>query len=140
MTTATEGKKRGGLFQELRNPERRLAYYMVLPALLIILVVAVYPIGVSVYLSLFDARINNVGEFVGLQNYVRMFQSPDFRAGLSNTLIFTVMSVFLEFILGLAIALAVNRAFLGRGLVRAAILVPWAFLTVISAAMGRLMF
>jgi trehalose/maltose transport system permease protein len=54
--------------------------------------------------------------------------------------IFTVVSVSLEFILGLAIALAVNRAFRGRGLVRAAILVPWAFPTVISAVMWRLMF
>ena len=140
MTTASGGKKKGGLFQELRNPERRLAYYMVLPALLIILAVAVYPIGVSFYLSLFDARINNVGEFVGLQNYVRMFQSDDFRVGLSNTLIFTVASVFIEFLIGLAIALAINRAFRGRGLVRAAVLVPWAFPTVISAVMWRLMF
>ncbi|PLS81411.1 MAG: ABC transporter permease [Actinobacteria bacterium] len=113
---------------------------MVLPALLIILAVAVYPIGVSVYLSLFDARINNVGEFVGLQNYVDMFGNNDFRDGLTNTLIFTVVSVFIEFVIGLAIALAINRAFKGRGLVRAAVLVPWAFPTVISAVMWRLMF
>lgn len=140
MTTASQGKKKTGLFQELRNPERRLAYYMVLPALLIILAVAVYPIGVSFYLSLFDARINNVGEFVGIENYVKMFQSDDFRSGLSNTVIFTVVSVFIEFFIGLAIALAINRAFRGRGLVRAAVLVPWAFPTVISAVMWRLMF
>lgn len=140
MTTASRGKKKTGLFQELRNPERRLAYYMVLPALLIILAVAVYPIGVSFYLSLFDARINNVGEFVGIENYVKMFQSDDFRSGLSNTVIFTVVSVFIEFFIGLAIALAINRAFRGRGLVRAAVLVPWAFPTVISAVMWRLMF
>ena len=140
MTTASGGKKKTGLFQELRNPERRLAYYMVLPALLIILAVAVYPIGVSFYLSLFDARINNVGEFVGIENYTKMFQNDDFRSGLTNTVIFTVVSVFIEFIIGLAIALAINRAFRGRGLVRAAVLVPWAFPTVISAVMWRLMF
>jgi trehalose/maltose transport system permease protein len=69
-----------------------------------------------------------------------MFQDPDFLEGLSNTVIFTVVSVTLEFILGLCIALAINRAFRGRGLVRAAILVPWAFPTVISAVMWRLMF
>jgi trehalose/maltose transport system permease protein len=55
-------------------------------------------------------------------------------------LIFTVVSVALEFFIGLAIALAINRAFTGRGLVRAAVLVPWAFPTVISAIMWRLMF
>src|SRR3712207_9244767 len=69
-----------------------------------------------------------------------MFGNEDFLAGLRNTVLFTVISVFFEFMIGLAIALAVNRAFRGRGLVRAAILVPWAFPTVISAVMWRLMF
>ena len=74
-----------------------------------------------------------MGQFVGLENYVNMFQNVEFREGLVNTVIFTVASVFFEFVLGLAIALAINRAFRGRGLVRAAILVPWTFPTVISA-------
>ncbi len=141
MTTAsTERKKRGALREEFGNPERRTAYYMILPALFIILVVAFYPIAYSFYLSFFKANINSAGNFVGLQNYVQMFQNSEFLDGLRNTLIFTVVSVFLEFMIGLAIALAINRAFRGRGLVRAAILVPWAFPTVISAVMWRLMF
>ena len=141
MTTASgQPKKRGALRQELGNPERRTAYYMILPALIIILLVAFYPIAYSVYLSFFRATIGNVGSFVGFQNYANMFQNPEFREGLSNTLIFTVVSVAFEFMIGLAIALAINRAFRGRGLVRAAILVPWAFPTVISAVMWRLMF
>ena len=141
MTTASrQPKKRGALRQELGNPERRTAYYMILPALIIIMLVAFYPIAYSVYLSFFRATIGNVGNFVGFQNYTNMFQNPEFREGLSNTLIFTVVSVAFEFLIGLAIALAINRAFRGRGLVRAAILVPWAFPTVISAVMWRLMF
>lgn len=141
MTTgSTERKKRGALREEFGNPERRTAYYMILPALFIILVVAFYPIAYSFYLSFFKANINSAGNFVGLQNYVQMFQNSEFLDGLRNTLIFTVVSVFLEFMIGLTIALAINRAFRGRGLVRAAILVPWAFPTVISAVMWRLMF
>lgn len=141
MTTApTERKKRGALREEFGNPERRTAYYMILPALFIILVVAFYPIAYSFYLSFFKANINNAGNFVGIQNYVSMFQNSEFRDGLRNTVVFTVVSVFFEFMIGLAIALAINRAFRGRGLVRAAILVPWAFPTVISAVMWRLMF
>jgi len=139
-TGSTERKKRGALREEFSNPERRTAYYMILPALFIILVVAFYPIVYSFYLSFFKANINSAGNFVGLQNYVQMFQNSEFLDGLRNTLIFTVVSVFLEFMIGLAIALAINRAFRGRGLVRAAILVPWAFPTVISAVMWRLMF
>jgi ABC-type sugar transport system permease subunit len=138
--TTGQKKERNWLKEEFGDPERRVAYYMVLPALFIILVVAFYPVAYSVYLSFFEATINNVGSFVGLQNYVRMFASPEFVEGLTNTVMFTVASVSLEFIFGLAIALAINRAFRGRGLVRAAVLVPWAFPTVISAVMWRLMF
>jgi trehalose/maltose transport system permease protein len=139
-TTPVKQKKRGGLREEFGNPERRTAYYMILPALFIILVVAFYPITYSLYLSFHQANINVVGGFVGFQNYILMFQNTEFLEGLRNTLIFTVVSVFFEFVIGLAIALAINQAFRGRGLVRAAILVPWAFPTVISAVMWRLMF
>ena len=142
MTTASgqEKKGRSWLREEFGNPERRLAYYMVLPALVIILIVAFYPIAYSLWLSLHKATINSAGNFVGLQNYTLMFSNTEFLDGLKNTAIFTVVSVALEFVLGLGIALAINRAFRGRGLVRAAVLVPWAFPTVISAVMWRLMF
>jgi trehalose/maltose transport system permease protein len=141
VTTASGEKKRRGWFkEEFGNPERRAAYYMILPALFIVLVVACYPVLYGIVLSFTDSTIIAFGSFVGLENYVEMFQNPDFLEGLSNTLIYTVVSVALEFVIGLAIALAVNQAFRGRGLVRAAILVPWAFPTVISAAMWRLMF
>jgi trehalose/maltose transport system permease protein len=141
VTTASSEKKGRGWFkEEFGNPERRTAYYMVLPALLIIVIVAFFPILYGVVLSLTDSTVTAFGSFVGLENYTEMFQDPDFRVGLLNTVIFTVASVTLEFVIGLGIALAVNRAFRGRGLVRAAILVPWAFPTVISAVMWRLMF
>ena len=141
MTSASSEKKGRGWFkEEFGDPERRIAYYMVLPAVLIIVVIAFFPILYGIVLSLTDSTVTSFGSFVGLENYVEMFQDPDFLVGLLNTVIFTVVSVTLEFIFGLGIALAVNRAFRGRGLVRAAILVPWAFPTVISAVMWRLMF
>jgi trehalose/maltose transport system permease protein len=139
-TGSSEKKKRSWLKEEFGDAERRTAYYMVLPSLIIILLVAFWPIVYSIWLSLHQATITSLGPFVGFENYVEMFQNPDFRAGLRNTLIFTVASVTMEFVIGLAIALAINRAFRGRGLVRAAVLVPWAFPTVISAVMWRLMF
>ena len=139
-SASTEKKKRGWFKEEFGNPERRTAYYMVLPSLLIILIVAFFPILYGFVLSLTDSTISGFGSFVGLENYVEMFQDTDFLEGLSNTVIFTVASVTLEFFIGLGIALAINRAFRGRGLVRAAVLVPWAFPTVIAAVMWRLMF
>ncbi len=142
MTSATgQKKRRGGWFkEEFGNAERRTAYYMILPALLIILAIAFFPIMYSVLLSVTSSTITGFGSFVGAENYIEMFQNEDFWEGLKNTLIFTVVSVTIEFIIGLGIALAINRAFRGRGLVRAAVLVPWAFPTVISAVMWRLMF
>jgi trehalose/maltose transport system permease protein len=139
-TPSGEKKRRGWLKEEFGNPERRAAYYMILPALIIVLVVACYPVLYGIVLSFTDSTVTTFGSFIGLENYVEMFQNPDFLEGLSNTLIYTVVSVALEFVIGLGIALAINQAFRGRGLVRAAVLVPWAFPTVISAAMWRLMF
>lgn len=112
---------------------------MILPTLVTIVVIAFFPIAYSILLSVTDSTLSNIGSFVGIQNYVDVFANGDFLGGLTNTVIFTVVSVFFEFIIGLAIALAINRAFRGRGLVRAAVLVPWAFPTAISAAMWRLM-
>ena len=142
MTTASSREKKGRSWfkEEFGDPERRTAYYMVLPALIIVVAVAFYPVLYGVVLSLTNSTVTAFGSFVGLENYVEMFQNPDFLEGLSNTVIFTVASVALEFVIGLGIALAINRAFRGRGLVRAAVLVPWAFPTVISAVMWRLMF
>ena len=139
-SASTEKKGRGWFKEEFGNPERRTAYYMVLPSLLIIVIIAFFPILYGIVLSLTDSTVAGFGSFVGFENYTEMFQNPDFLEGFYNTVIFTVVSVTMEFIIGLGIALAINRAFRGRGLVRAAILVPWAFPTVISAVMWRLMF
>ncbi len=141
MSVAAEKKRKGGfLKREFGDPERRTAYYMVMPAVLIIFIVAFFPIMYAMVLSLTDSTVVQTGPFVGFANYVEMLQNPDFLEGLINTAAFTVISVTLEFLIGLGIALAINQAFKGRGLVRAAILVPWAFPTVISAVMWRLMF
>jgi multiple sugar transport system permease protein len=141
-----QGKARGGQIRrligksrEFRNPERRLAYYMVLPTLLIILAVAFYPVADSIWLSLHQATLTVTGPFVGFKNYSLMFQDPNFQQALMNTIVFTVASVTIEFVVGFAIALALNRPFKGRGLVRAVVLIPWVLPTVISAVMWRLM-
>ena len=139
-SASTEKKGRGWFKEEFGNPERRTAYYMVLPSLLIIVLIAFFPILYGIALSLTDSTISGFGSFIGFENYTEMFQNPDFLEGFYNTVIFTVVSVTMEFLIGLGIALAINRAFRGRGLVRAAVLVPWAFPTVISAVMWRLMF
>ncbi|BAW02019.1 binding-protein-dependent transport system inner membrane protein [Thermus thermophilus] len=119
----------------------RLAWILVLPTLLVVVLVAGYPLAQVFYWSFFKADIAFVEppEFVGLENYAYLFQDPDFRQALWNTLKFTVVSVSLETVLGLAIALIIHSNFRGRGLVRAAILIPWAIPTVVSAKMWQWM-
>ena len=119
----------------------RLAWILVLPTLLVVVLVAGYPLAQVFYWSFFKADITFVErpEFVGLENYAYLFQDPDFRQALWNTLKFTVVSVSLETVLGLAIALIIHSNFRGRGLVRTAILIPWAIPTVVSAKMWQWM-
>jgi trehalose/maltose transport system permease protein len=119
--------------------ERRTAFLMVSPAVVLILAVAFLPVLYTIWLSLHDATVTQTGEFVGLRNFADAFDDPVFREAIVNTSIFTGVSVSIELVLGLGIALAINRAFRGRGAVRASVLVPWAFPVVISALMWRLM-
>jgi trehalose/maltose transport system permease protein len=113
--------------------QTRLAWLLVLPTLLVVAFVAGYPLAQVFYYSFHRADISFVEptEFVGFKNYIFLLQDPDFRGALWNTLRFTVASVFLETVLGLAIALVIHSNFRGRGIVRAAILIPWAIPTVV---------
>jgi ABC-type sugar transport system permease subunit len=106
----------------------------------VILAVAAYPILNSIWLSLLDNPLSPVANLVGLRNFVLLFNNSEFRGSIGTTFIFTIVSVALETVFGLGIALLINGTFPGRGLVRASILVPWAFPTVISAQIWYLMY
>ncbi|PZS31750.1 MAG: ABC transporter permease [Pseudonocardiales bacterium] len=116
-----------------------MAAVMLAPALIVIVGVALIPVLVTIYLSFHDASVASTGSFTGLANYRALLNDPDFTTAARNTAVFTVVSVVLEFALGLASALTLHRHFAGRGLTRAAVLVPWAFPVVVSALMWRLM-
>jgi len=115
-------------------------YLLVLPTVIAILLIAGYPIVNSFIQSLQDNPLSTSPNFVGLQNYVQVLQSSEFHTAIAITFGFTIIAVFLETVFGLGIALLINTTFPGRGLVRAAILVPWAFPTVISAQIWYLMY
>ena len=116
-------------------------YFLVAPTIIIIALVAVYPIIDSIRLSLLDNPLIPGGAtFVGLRNYVEVIGDPAFRSSVGITITFSVVSVALETLLGLAIALLMNQVFPGRGLVRTAILIPFAFPTIVSGTIWLLMF
>lgn len=127
----------------IEQQEARIAWGLILPALLTILLVALFPLLWTLWesLHLHDLRMPWLGKpFVGLDNYVEAFRDPRFWGALGHTVFFAVTSVGLELVIGLWLALALNRAFRGRGLVRASVLVPWAIPTVVSALLWRFMF
>src|SRR5690349_22239578 len=104
-------------------PERRLAKLMVAPSMLLIAVVAAWPIIYAIWLSLheYSVRVAGLSRWagpVGLRNYSNALSNPDWWAALEHTLIFTVVSVFFELLIGLGMALCMHEAFKGQGLLR----------------------
>ena len=186
---------------KLLQREQRLAYLLLLPTFVVLIVVALYPLGLVFVTSFTDRTFASPREpnYVGLNNYTQLLgmtirelpplideetglqvvdpktggplyerplrvlpreprryrevtqfslfgkryvlgaTDPDFIKAVWDTLVFTVVSVLLETILGLGIALVVNSPFQGRGVIRAAMLVPWAVITVVSARMWQWM-
>ena len=122
--------------------ERRLAALMVSPSLLLIAIVAAYPIGYAVWLSLheYSVRVAGLSRWAGFKNYSTALQSSEFWDAVRTTFIFTGASVVLETLLGLAMALAMHSAFRGQGLLRTVVLVPWAVLTVVTAITWQTIF
>ena len=126
----------------LTRRRTRDAWLFLAPMLVVVVAVAGWPLARTIALSLTDATLADLGgtAFVGLSNYGFLLTDPDWWRAVWNTVFFTVVSVSIETVLGLLIALALNAQFRGRGWLRAAILIPWAIPTVVSAQMWRWMF
>ena len=122
--------------------ERKLAWMLCAPAVIVMLLVTAYPIGYAIVLSLqkYDLRFPEDKEFVGLANYGDVLTSSTWWSDVFNTLIITISSVTLELVLGMLIALVMHRAIFGRGPVRAAILIPYGIITVVAAFAWRYAF
>ena len=121
-----------------RSQEAHWGYLLVAPALLVMVLVTLYPLGYTLWLSLQQKIIKFPWLYqgwVGLANYQELLTSPRFWQAAAHTLLFTAVSVTLELVLGLLTALALNRALILTGLVRATILLPWAIPTVVAAVM-----
>ncbi len=157
---ATEGDGHKHKKNALSDGQARLAWLLLAPTLIVIAVVAGIPVVMSIRESFFQTNTGvdpNTGliaggeSFVGLQNFTSIFTSQDLVLGnfgtmnrfwnaFLNTTFLTIVCVILETIIGVAMALIMAKAFRGRGLVRAGILVPWAIPTIVSALMWKLIF
>src|SRR6202046_4910217 len=118
-----------------RKSDARLAFILVAPAVLLMLAVTAYPIGYAIWLSLQRNNLTtpNDTRFIGLGNYQTILTDRYWWTALAVTLAITVASVSIEFVLGLALALAMHRTLIGRGLVRTAVLIPYGIVTVAAS-------
>ncbi len=127
----------------LERREARTAWLLCLPALALILAVALFPLAWTFWesLHLHDLRMPWRGQpFVGLANFAEALAAARFWGALAHTAFFALVTVSFELVLGLALALALHRAFRGRGLARTAALLPWALPTVVAALVWRFLF
>jgi multiple sugar transport system permease protein len=115
---------------------------MMSPSLIVMALVAAYPILYAIWLSLnqYSVRVPGLSRWVGLDNYIDALKSDEFWEAFKNTFIFTGVSVTIELVLGVAFALAMHEAFKGRAVLRATVLVPWAVLTFGSGLLWRSIF
>ena len=127
----------------LEKTESRDAWIMMAPALVCLSVVAVYPILRTFWLSLHEMVLTDPLSgypFIGLKNYMNILQDERALTAILFTLKFTVVTVFFELLLGFTSALIMNQGFRAKGLVRAAILIPWAIPTSVSAMMWKFLY
>jgi trehalose/maltose transport system permease protein len=121
----------------LEQQRARIAWLFVTPMLAAVALVAAWPLVRTIAFSFTDAYLDNLDSWqvIGFANYVALFEDPLWWSAVGITLLFAIVSVGLETLFGLAIALTLNAHMPGRGLLRAAVLIPWAIPTVISAKM-----
>ncbi|MBV9354310.1 MAG: sugar ABC transporter permease [Chloroflexi bacterium] len=127
----------------IHGPKRWAPYLLVLPSVLVLLGVMIYPIVYGVYISLFEYRMTQSLNwvYVGLNNYRRLFlQTPDFVNAVVVTAQFTVMTVTAEFAIGLGLALLLNMDFPGRALFRVLVLLPLMVPPLVSGLLWRVMY
>jgi multiple sugar transport system permease protein len=120
---------------ERAREERKLGWMLCAPAVAVMLAVTAYPLAYSVWLSMqrYDLRVPDARGFVGLRNYVTVLSSELWWQDLLTTVIITVVTVSLELVVGMGLALFMHRAIFGRRTVRTSILIPYGIITVVAA-------
>ena len=119
--------------------ERRAAFALTAPAVLLVAVFVLSPIVQAFVNSLYRDTPFAPRSFIGLSNYVRLIGDDVARGTVEFTFLFVVISTTLEILIGLGLALVIHEQFRGRGLVRAAVLIPWAIPTVVAGVMWKFM-
>jgi ABC-type sugar transport system permease subunit len=115
-----------------RTPIQPLPYLLLLPSLALICIIELYPFITGISYSLHKGTLLGTGAFVGLDNYLHLFNSADFYHSLYFSFVFALFNVVFSYLIGLALALFLNLEFPGRGFCRVALLIPWIVPAIVS--------
>ena len=121
----------------------KIGYLCLLPAALMVLIFVFYPVAKTIWLSFHDLRVQTMAEgakFVGLANYQKILHDETFWKTFQWTFFFTVISVSIELVIGMGLALIMNRKIPGQGIIRTTILIPWAIPTIVAGMMWSYLF
>jgi multiple sugar transport system permease protein len=121
------------ILERLQNNRNALGVVFMLPAAVLLLLFLTYPLGLGVWLGFTDAKIGRAGQFVGLENYEFLLGDAVTRLALFNTLFYTIVASILKFLLGLWLALLLNKHLPFKTFLRAVVLLPWIVPTALSA-------
>ena len=127
---------------EWGKARERLAWLLVAPSILVVAIVALYPLFQTFRLSFTNQKLasSDPWRYLGFEQYQYLLSNDGFQRAFRNTVVFTFSSVVLETLLGIVVALIINSNFRGRGLMRTSILIPWAIPTVVSARLWEYMY
>ena len=132
VIAVSERPRLGARLREWLDREDFLGPLFVTPALLLLLVLVAYPFAMALYFSLSDAFIGRPSHFVGLRNFVNLWQSDAFRQTFQNAFVFTGAAVGCKLVMGVALALLLNQQLWFKRLIRGAVLLPWVIPTALS--------
>ncbi len=121
------------MLEKLQNNRNALGLLFMLPAAVLLLLFLTYPLGLGTWLGFTDAKVGRSGEWVGLENYAFLVGDPITQLALFNTLFYTTVASALKFVLGLWLALLLNRNLRFKTFFRAVILLPYIVPTALSA-------
>jgi len=134
------GISRPGSLVSVFENERVLAFALLAPTVALLGLFIAYPFVMGVWLSVSDTSVGNPGHFVGFQNFVKAWNDSIFRQAVGNTFVYTFWATVFKLVLGMWLALLLNRHFRGKRLVRASMLLPFIVPTVLSTFAWRWMF
>ena len=120
---------------DVKSGERRLGWWLCAPAAIFMILVAGWPILYSVWLSFnrYDLRFPQDQAFIGFENYLTVLTNEFWWTAFGVTVLITVVSVAIELVLGMGLAVVMHRTLVGRGLVRTVVLIPYGIVTVVAA-------